>query len=29
LRGDGKKVARMTKAFQREEDMKSVRLIVI
>jgi CopG family nickel-responsive transcriptional regulator len=29
VEGDGKKVARMTKAFQKEEDMKSVRLIVI
>lgn len=29
VEGEGKKVASMTKAFQREEKMKSVRLIVI
>ncbi len=29
VEGDGKKVASMTKAFQREEKMKSVKLIVI
>ena len=29
VEGEGKKVASMTKAFQREEEMKSVKLIVI
>lgn len=29
LEGDGKKVASMTKSFQKEENMKSVRLIVL
>ncbi len=29
LEGDGRKVASMTKAFQKEEDMKSVKLIVL
>jgi CopG family nickel-responsive transcriptional regulator len=29
VEGDGKKVASMTKAFQKEEKMKSVKLIVI
>jgi CopG family nickel-responsive transcriptional regulator len=29
VEGEGKKVASMTKAFQREEKMKSVKLIVI
>jgi CopG family nickel-responsive transcriptional regulator len=29
LEGDGKKVASMTKSFQNEENMKSVRLIVL
>ncbi len=29
LEGDGKKVASMTKAFQKESDMKSVKLIVL
>jgi CopG family nickel-responsive transcriptional regulator len=29
LEGEGKKVASMTKAFQKEEDMKSVKLIVL
>ncbi|MGA2783742.1 MAG: CopG family ribbon-helix-helix protein [Candidatus Bathyarchaeia archaeon] len=29
LEGDGKKVASMTKAFQREDDMKSVKVIIL